>query len=629
MNNIYLLILFTINIIFIFNNHKNNLLYICIVLLLWLLIKNNKQENLNTSVINDIPTNVFLTFITDGDFDMPPDMEETLLDNKKNNPEFNFNVFKNKTCQEFIKIHFGQNILNVYNGLKPGAYKSDLIRYCLLYINGGVYMDVKLKLHIKLKELINKYNEVYVKDPDWYPDSCKRGCNNAFIITRKNNPIFLECIKQIEINYNSRYYGNNFLYPTGPCLLGYIIRSKYDHIKYNLKISKENKHSSFDIVDENNDIIVSSYANYRDELKLFPGTTHYGELWNKKDIYINNENFDPLHNHTNIEYIKLDTFNNIFNINIIKLPKLTALFGFINNKYYISINDNNHIQKLKYVITYWINNISSSINTNSYYFLLCYNDGYRSNINNLNNNIFMDYITTINDSNIENNLKNINIVTFSKYINDNTICIPDFHYIKSNGYKNIIKLIDNNFVDWNNKINKCVWRGSHSSDLYYNFIDYQNREGVKNILYLDDIDIYITNGPRNYFIDLYNKSKFINIDYKSNYLSIENQLKYKYILDIDGWACTWDATFWKLYSGSVLLKQKSVWKQWYYDELIEYVHYVPFANDFSDLNEQIQWCINNDDKCQEIINNSRKFVLDKLNWNQVQNDIINKFNYIL
>jgi hypothetical protein len=191
-----------------------------------------------------------------------------------------------------------------------------------------------------------------------------------------------------------------------------------------------------------------------------------------------------------------------------------------------------------------------------------------------------------------------------------------------------MKLIDNNFINWNDKINKGIYRGQKTSDLFYNFINYKTMDGPKNITHAHD-NVYITNGPRHYFIDLYNNNKLNNINYDSTFTSIQDQLKYKYILDIDGWACTWDATFWKLYSGSVLLKQKSVWKQWYYDELIEYVHYVPFANDFSDLNEQIQWCINNDDKCQEIINNSRKFILDKLNWNQVQNDIINKFNYIL
>jgi mannosyltransferase OCH1-like enzyme len=262
-----------------------------IILMLIICYKNYKKHNenyennseLSTRYINEIPTNVFLIFLQT--VDLPNNMNQTLINNINNNPEFNFYVYDDKMCKEFIQNNFDSSILEVYNGLKPGAYKADLFRYCILYVHGGVYMDVKFKLHIKLKDLIEKYNEVFVKDPDWYPDSCKRGCTNGFIIAKKKNSLFLDCIHQIKKNYNSKYYGNNFLYPTGPCLLGYIIRSKYNHIEYNLELSRENKNSPFDIVDKDNNIIISSYENYRDELAKFPNATHYTQLWYNKDIY--------------------------------------------------------------------------------------------------------------------------------------------------------------------------------------------------------------------------------------------------------------------------------------------------------------------------------------------------------
>jgi mannosyltransferase OCH1-like enzyme len=242
--------------------------------------KFENRNPLNTETINEIPTNVFLTFITK---DLFPKMEQTLQENIVNNPEFNFYVYDDDMCRQFISDNFGQNIVDVFKGLKPGAYKADLFRYCILYIHGGVYMDVKLKLHMKLKDLINKYGgEVFVKDPDWFPDSCKRGCNNGFIICKKNNPVFLDCIHQIEQNYKDKYYGENFLYPTGPCLLGYIIRSKYDHIKYNLHIGKE---GYFNILDENDEIVISCYEGYKDDMAQLPGTKHYSQYWQQRDIY--------------------------------------------------------------------------------------------------------------------------------------------------------------------------------------------------------------------------------------------------------------------------------------------------------------------------------------------------------
>jgi len=120
-----------------------------------------------------------------------------------------------------------------------------------------------------------------------------------------------------------------------------------------------------------------------------------------------------------------------------------------------------------------------------------------------------------------------------------------------------------------------------------------------------------------------NDNTIQNINYKNEQTSIEDQIKYKYILDIDGFSNTWDATIWKLYSGSVLLKVNSIWEQWFYNDFIEWIHYVPVENDFSDLNKQIQWCINNDDKCKQITKNARDFVLNKLNWEYVKNETIN------
>ena len=348
-----------------------------------------------------------------------------------------------------------------------------------------------------------------------------------------------------------------------------------------------------------------------------------------KNISYNPDSFNPDSIPVNIEFISLDTFNIIFNTDIIKLPIVTAAIGKNYNKYYICKNDNHtdniHYNKLNEIIKYFFNYINNNINNNIYYFLICYNDGFRIKINNY-KPIDLPFVTILNNDKLENNFKNKIIFAFSKFIHDNTICFPDYVYLQSNGYKDNIKLIDDNFINWNDKKNMCIWRGSRLNDVFYNFIDYENRNLIKDYI---KIDMNISFGPRNYFIDLYNKSKFNNINYNSEYTSIKDQIKYKYILDIDGWSNTWDATFWKLYSGSVLLKQKSIWKQWYYDKLVEYVHFIPIANDFSDLNEKIQWCIDNDDKCKEISENSRKFVSDNLNFEKVKNDMIKIFSNII
>ena len=89
-------------------------------------------------------------------------------------------------------------------------------------------------------------------------------------------------------------------------------------------------------------------------------------------------------------------------------------------------------------------------------------------------------------------------------------------------------------------------------------------------------------------------------------LTPEEQSNYKYIINIDGHVSAFRLSL-EMNMGSVILKVDSEWKVWYSQFLKPYVHYVPIKRDLSDLYSQIKWCKNNDDKCIEIVNNSKEF----------------------
>ena len=44
------------------------------------------------------------------------------------------------------------------NNLRRFAHKSDLLRYCLLYKLGGVYIDIDLKPLVPFRDIIKDYN---------------------------------------------------------------------------------------------------------------------------------------------------------------------------------------------------------------------------------------------------------------------------------------------------------------------------------------------------------------------------------------------------------------------------------------------------------------------------------------
>ncbi len=331
--------------------------------------------------------------------------------------------------------------------------------------------------------------------------------------------------------------------------------------------------------------------------------------------YKKKENFTE----NNIILVSLDIFNEIFDSKLVILPEDIKAIGFLNNNMYVYSINTKQNEYLNDFRDYWMPNIHPKINKNKYYVVFNVSDGIRESVKYFEGNLelykpeFEEFKDKWNIQVKNNNLypilhKNVAILCNGKHNNDVfSVCIPDRFYMKSHGYKSNLKLIDENNIDFDSKINECIYKGNVTHGWVTNFI---KPEGKLDLI------------PRKYLLKLKDEGYIKKLNFTTEFKSIPEQIKYKYILDIDGFASTWDAAVWKLYSGSVLLKTKSVWKQWYYDDLHEWVHYVPVENDFSDLDEKIEWCMNNNDKCKEIVANAKKFVLEKLNWEQSIKDTI-------
>jgi hypothetical protein len=48
------------------------------------------------------------------------------------------------------------------------------------------------------------------------------------------------------------------------------------------------------------------------------------------------------------------------------------------------------------------------------------------------------------------------------------------------------------------------------------------------------------------------------------------------------------------------------------DHLVPYVHFVPVSEDFSDLEEVYEWCLDHDAECEEISKNATEFAKEFL-----------------
>jgi len=130
-------------------------------------------------------------------------------------PGYQISLFDDNDCREFIKNNFDKTILYCYDMLLPGAYRADFWRYCVLYKNGGIYVDAGLKLMVNLDRYLD-YDLILVKDLD------NTGTNiyNAFMCSTPNNEFLKYLIYKVCSKIKTLSYGGGAFDITGPSICG-------------------------------------------------------------------------------------------------------------------------------------------------------------------------------------------------------------------------------------------------------------------------------------------------------------------------------------------------------------------------------------------------------------------------
>jgi len=252
----------------------------------------NDKKDVNTDIVSDkinslnpIPRTIYQTWKSK---DMPPEIKNVVDQLKKENPEFTHILFDDEEMRDFIDENFNSEVVEAYDKLIPGAYRADLWRYCVLYKNGGIYMDIKIRPvnGFKFKNLTDTGKEYFTRDLE-YSGS---GIYNGLMICKAGNPILKKAIDDVVKNVQNKFYGNSMLEPTGPLLMKkYFTEDEvkdldlYLNVEYTLlrggryDIVHNIKHEGWD-----KPILQWDVSSYSKQKSLSP---HYSVLWQQRKIY--------------------------------------------------------------------------------------------------------------------------------------------------------------------------------------------------------------------------------------------------------------------------------------------------------------------------------------------------------
>jgi len=231
------------------------------------------------TIVPIIPLQIFQTWKTS---ELPPNMKKCVDKLKKDNPEFKHYLFNDEECYDYIKNAYDSDVVNAFTTFIPGAFKADLFRYCILYKEGGIYIDIKFNTinQFKLIDFVDK--EYFVKD--LYRSG--EGIYNAFMVCKAGNPILKKCIDKIVENVKNRYYGPSVFSVTGPILMKQFF-SQDQMNAFEIYISNRNEICDSDVcLYYKNKPFLAIYNEYRDEQDRKKNKEQgYFELWKERNIY--------------------------------------------------------------------------------------------------------------------------------------------------------------------------------------------------------------------------------------------------------------------------------------------------------------------------------------------------------
>jgi hypothetical protein len=197
---------------------------------------------------------------------------------------------------------------------------------------------------------------------------------------------------------------------------------------------------------------------------------------------------------------------------------------------------------------------------------------------------------TIHTQDYENN---INQYTYSK-LNSIHNTVPDFTFhawpeIGMDDYSKLTEQLSNAGLV-KPEINKVGWIGAMSNKNRNKLVDLGKKHS--NIMDIFNMRWIKTN------------KVFMNA---TNYISVPELVKkYTILIDIEGNG--WSARLkWLLWSRRPLLLVDRPHKEYFFNDLKEWVHYIPVKRDLSDLVEQTMWCLNNYDQALKIADNALEF----------------------
>ena len=198
------------------------------------------------------------------------------------------------------------------------------------------------------------------------------------------------------------------------------------------------------------------------------------------------------------------------------------------------------------------------------------------------------------------------------------VLIPDHMFVRTRGYEEHRHLARANITEWDARSDRIVWRGQTTgagtvSKTHLSVDDADLLPRVRLCLALKDTpgtDVKLSTVSQSSDNRLH-ADRLSEAGILGEYVSPLTWHGLKFAIDIDGNTNAWSNLYTRLVMGCCVLKVTSAhgYRQWYYDDMEPWIHYVPVQADLSDLRDRIAWCRAHLGECRRIAAEGQAFAM--------------------
>lgn len=169
-----------------------------------------------------IPKNIHQTWKTKEPNRSIDDLRTTWI-NK--NPEFEYEYYDDNDIKTFIGTHFDERINACYDRILNGSLKADFFRYCVIYIKGGVYIDIDISCEKPLTSMFN-FDEIHlITTTDNWKNNKNDRIYQAFLGGEANCSLFMNAINHICTCIETQKHKTNIFELSGPTIFSKLLKT--------------------------------------------------------------------------------------------------------------------------------------------------------------------------------------------------------------------------------------------------------------------------------------------------------------------------------------------------------------------------------------------------------------------